>query len=317
LSEQRREQLANRRSGNVPICAGQTGSVGVRLRNPAGGGLPGRLVSFEVIQGHFRFFTSAPGQLDTFALSYTVASDQDGNAVARVKADISAPQEIVTVQATDVATGAYVRGVFLIQQLGTATPNVVPDEVTITGPDSETCSSGVITTFYVFGGHPPYALGNPFPQFLQFSQATVATSGSGFNVTTLGGCVDDASISVTDSTGQTSIATLTNELGTLKGTATTTPIPINVSPSPILALSCGASTSIVLTGGGSVNRGWRGDVYCRKNSSRASSDPTFCRRCRRRWIPARVHAQSPELGHGQRARLRHEHRERRSRTAPR
>src|SRR4029079_9804780 len=68
------------------ICAGQTGSVAVRLASVVGGNLAGRLVRFDIVQGAFQIFTELPGQTPTFALTYTVPSDANGIAVARVRA---------------------------------------------------------------------------------------------------------------------------------------------------------------------------------------------------------------------------------------
>ena len=74
------------------------------------------------------------------------------------------------VQATDIATGTFVRGiVIVVQAVDSVTLFIVPDTVTIKGPDNQTCSSGVSTTFYIFGGQPPYTVSNSFPQFMSLS----------------------------------------------------------------------------------------------------------------------------------------------------
>jgi hypothetical protein len=259
--------------GQTFICTGQTGSVAVRLLNTVGGGISGRKIQFDVIQGHFHFFTNAPGQPETFALSYAVPSDQDGNAVARVRADPSAPQEIVIVQASDVTGGActvvttasspaalpagtcpFVRGVFVIVQVtaGGAALEVVPNTVTITGPDTQTCSFGVATTFFVFGGTPPYTVSNPFPNALQVSPSVVTSSGAGFTVTTLGACLAPATLSISDAAGHVTTVTVNNNVGTTPPATLTTPIPITVMPATIPTLACGANTGIVATGGGTI-----------------------------------------------------------------
>jgi len=241
--------------GSTWICSGQTGTVGVRIQNANGGGLSGRPIQFDVIQGDFQIFTNAAGAPDTFGLTYTVPTDQNGNAVVRIRANPAASQQLVIVQAKDVDSGNFVRGIFVIYQFlqnGDNQMQVVPDTVTITGPDTLTCSSGVSNTFYVFGGKPPYTISNPVPQFLRLGQSIVANSGGGFTLTTLGGCVSPATIAINDSAGHTATVTLNNNVGTTPPSTTTSPIPIVVTPSNVPALTCGANTNIVATGGGTI-----------------------------------------------------------------
>jgi hypothetical protein len=238
------------------ICSGQTGSIAVDLRNVVGGGLAGRLVRFDIVQGAFQIFTELPGQTPTFALTYTVPTDQNGTAVARIRAIPGASHQTAIVQATDVSTGAFVRGTFVIVSVSganTADLLVLPDTVTITGADNQTCSSGVATTFYIFGGQPPYTIVNTFPQFVLIAPTTVLTSGAGFTVTTNGSCVDPVQIPVTDSAGHTVSVELTNEPGDSPPPTLSSPNPITVTPSPIPLLGCGASTNVVATGGGTVS----------------------------------------------------------------
>jgi hypothetical protein len=238
--------------GSTWLCSGQTGTVGVRLKTTVGAGISGRLVRFDVVQGDFHLFTNGAGQPETFAQTYTVSTDQDGNAVTRVRADPSAHQQLVIVQATDVITGTFVRGIFVVQAVDSVVLFIVPDTVTIKGPDTQTCSTGVATTFFIYGGQPPYIVSNSFPQFMLLSQTSVAPRGGGFTVTTLGGCFDTLPISVTDAVGHTGTVILSNVLGTLAPPTSTTPIPINVTPSPIPFLGCSASTNVVATGGGTI-----------------------------------------------------------------
>lgn len=230
------------------ICAGQTGSIAATIQNGNGGGLAGRAVRFDVIQGDFQFFTEGPGQPPTFALTDTVSTDQNGNAVVRLQALPTAPQQIVIVQATDVATGDYVRGVFVIQQ--TVGLTVIPSTVTITGANNQVCSSNIVSTFYVFGGQPPYTISNPFSQALQVSPLVVTASGKGFNVTTRGLCVNPATLAITDAAGHQTTITLNNNPGTEAPASTTTSNPIAIAPNNVPTLGCGATTNIFATGGG-------------------------------------------------------------------
>ncbi len=231
------------------ICAGQTGSIAVSVRAPAG-----RQIRFDVVQGDFQLFTNGPGQPPTFALSYTVPTDVNGNAIARVQALPNASHQIVIVQATDVLTGTFVRGIFVITNGASGGLLVVPDKVNITGPDSETCSFGVITSFFIYGGLPPYTISNTFPQFISVAPGVVNSSGAGFNATTLGACVDPAVIAITDSAGHTTTVTISNVVGSKAPATVISNIPIVISPSTIPTLACGGTTTVVATGGGTITQ---------------------------------------------------------------
>jgi hypothetical protein len=242
-------------SGSSFICSGQTGSIAVRVANGVGGGLSGRLVRFDIVQGAFQINTELPGQTPTYALTYTVPSDQNGNAVVRMRAVPSAATQTAIVQATDVSTGAFVRGTFVIVSTNNANAAdlvVQPTDAKITGPDNQTCSSGVATTYYIFGGSPPYTVAASFPQTVTLSPTVVQTSGAGFTATTNGSCVDPLTIVITDSAGHTVTVTLHNVLGTVAPPATTSPNPILVSPTPIPPLACNGSNIISVAGGGTI-----------------------------------------------------------------
>jgi hypothetical protein len=242
--------------GSTFICGGQTGSLAVRVANGVGGGLSGRLIRFDVVQGSFQIDTELPGQPVTTALTYTVPSDQNGNAVVRIRVAPNAPGQIAIVQATDVSTGSFVRGTFVIVAVTNANATdlvIVPTDVNITGADNQTCSTGVASTYYIFGGAPPYTIVNSFPQTVLISPSVVTTSGAGFTVTTLGFCVDPLNIAITDSAGHTVTVTLHNVVGTATPASTTARVGIILTPSSFPAgspLLCGSSTSLVATGGG-------------------------------------------------------------------
>jgi hypothetical protein len=237
------------------VCSGQTGSLAVKVANTVGGGISGRLVRFDVIQGAFQINTELPGQAPMYALTYTVPSDQNGNAVVRMRAIPGAATQTAIVQATDVSTGAYVRGAFVIVSTNNASAAdlvVQPTDAKIAGPDNQTCSSGVATTYYIFGGSPPYTVAPSFPQAVTVSPSVVQTSGAGFTVTTNGACVDPLTIVITDSAGHSVTVTLHNTLGTNPPPSTTTPNPIIITPSPVPTITCGTSTSVIVSGGGTT-----------------------------------------------------------------
>jgi hypothetical protein len=243
--------------GSTWICSGQTGTVGVRLQNVVGGGLSGRPIQFDVIQGDFQIFTNAAGQPETFGLTYTVPSDQNGNAVVRIRANTDAPQQLVVVQAKDVMSGSFVRGIFVVQQVVAGGANqlqISPDTITITGPDTLTCSANVPASFFIFGGQPPYTISNPFPQALTLQQSFVQNAGGGFTVITKGVCVTPATLTIRDAAGHTTTVTLNNNPGTTPPGTSTLPAAIVVTPSasslPVLA--CNTSTNVVAVGGGTI-----------------------------------------------------------------
>ena len=231
------------------ICAGQTASVAVTTG-------AGRAVRFDVIQGAFQISTELPGQPPMYALTYTVPADSNGTAVARIRALPGASAQTAIIQATDVSTGAFVRGTFVIVPVTNANAAdlvVLPTTVKITGPDNQTCSSGFPSTYFIYGGQPPYTVSNSFPQAALISPTVVQNSGGGFTVTTQGVCVDPVTFIITDSAGHSVTVTLSNVLGTTAPPTTTSPNPIVVTPSSIPTLGCGVSTNVVATGGGTVS----------------------------------------------------------------
>ena len=233
------------------ICSGQTGSVAVTVAS----GIGGRLIRFDIVQGAFQIFTELPGQPPSFALTYTVPTDQNGTAVVRIRAIPGASSQVAIVQATDVSTGTFVRGTFVIVPVTNANAAdlvVVPDTVTITGPDTQTCSSGVASTYFIFGGTPPYTISNTFPGLVLVSPSVVLTSGAGFTVTTTGACVDPVTLAITDAAGHTVTVKLSNKFGTNPPPTNTSANPITVTPSTVPLLGCGATTNVVASGGGTV-----------------------------------------------------------------
>lgn len=80
------------------------------------------------------------------------------------------------------------------------------DSLRVTGPAGACASGGPAATVRVFGGFPPYKIYNSIPGAVLIDTAVVNDSGEGFNVTFLGGCLDNMPVTVTDEAG--SIATL-------------------------------------------------------------------------------------------------------------
>ena len=66
---------------------------------------------------------------------------------------------------------------------GKLTPfNIVPAEVTLTGPDAQNCGGGYVGRVFIFGGAGPYRLLNTAPDILELSRSSVGPSGGSFDV---------------------------------------------------------------------------------------------------------------------------------------
>ena len=182
------------------LCSGGDAQVtvtaalnGVKLVN--------RPIRFDVFQGDFRFVT--PGT-NVQVTSIIVNTDENGIAVARLQAIVTAPTQVATLTTTDTVTGLVRRTNFVIAQQtsGAGILSVLPSgSVTFTGNkpgvgQPAQCPFGGIVDMYIYGGTPPYTIVSPLPQFLSVSPAIVNTNGGSFRVTE-SGC-GNASLIVTD-----------------------------------------------------------------------------------------------------------------------
>ena len=238
------------------LCSGGTGTASVVVTAPGGGGIPGRLVRFDVVFGAYALQTfgnpAAP-----LVPTLTVVTDQNGSAVVGIAVNANAPTQIATIRATDITTGNQVTGDFLIQQVtdGSQVLSVIPSgTVTIDGPDANTCSSGVSVQYYIFGGTPPYRVAATFPGAVVLAGVPVLTNGGSFTATTTGACFVNMQFAITDATGRTipgaSGPLLTNEVGKASGGGTASPItvtPASVTVTP--PATCASSYDFLITGG--------------------------------------------------------------------
>ena len=236
------------------VCAGQTASVTVLVRNLAGAGIQGRAVKFENVQGNYQFLTNAPGSPETLANSITVTTGQDGLAVVRLKADVNAPTQVALIRATELTTGNVLNSSFVIAQFtdGAGTLTAIPTTWTVAGPDIANCAGNTPVTYYIFGGTPPYRIQSTLPNFVNIVPTLVLTNGGGFTAILTGAICSPApgtSITITDATGRTIAVQLINAKGI--GNPTTNFDAIGILPgtiaSPILA--CGQSITEQIVGG--------------------------------------------------------------------
>jgi hypothetical protein len=99
---------------------------------------------------------------------------------------------------------------------GASTPfNVVPDAITLTGPDANTCGFGLFNQLvFVYGGAGPYKIDNTLPDFIVLNPPRLDKSGQSFQITVLGGaCLTDIPIVITDQTGKQVTLTITTKRG--------------------------------------------------------------------------------------------------------
>ena len=183
------------------LCSGGDARVvvtavvnGIKLTN--------RPIRFDVFQGDFRFVT--PGT-NLEVTSLVINTDENGEAVARIKAIVTAPTQVATLNSTDTFSGLVRRTNFNIVQTvsGTGILSVLPGgSVTFTGAKPAAglppqCPGSNFFDTYIYGGTPPYQIVSPFPLSLTVSPSIVMTNGGSYRVTTSGGC-GSAALIVTD-----------------------------------------------------------------------------------------------------------------------
>jgi hypothetical protein len=225
------------------VCSGGDATV-VATLSQGGNPLPARGVRLDVVSGDFRFIVSPPGQNEVLATTTTVVSDQAGNVLQRLRALPGAPNQTAVVQVTDLGTSAFRRTTFSIAQATGGSPGffVVPDELTFTGPNNLSCASGVRGDVAIFGGSPPYTIGNGGTAF-SVSQNTISQSGGSFYVVANGVCADNIPIPVVDSAGRTTNVTVSNVFGT-------NAVPdLVVSPTTVTLSECSSQAAVTVAGG--------------------------------------------------------------------
>jgi hypothetical protein len=227
------------------ICSGSDAVVSARI-SLGGVPLPGRGVRFEVVSGDFFFITSPPGLPETLATNITVVSDEAGRAQTRIRVAAIAQNQTALLQVTDLSTGSFQRTPFAIAQATGTSPGffIAPASLKFTGPNTDECANGASADFFVFGGTPPYRVSNASSAF-KVSRDFLSFSGDSFTVTARGTCVGDPGlpIVVTDATGRTVTALVSNVLGTR-----VVP-PLVVAPASVSLSSCDALANVTAAGG--------------------------------------------------------------------
>jgi hypothetical protein len=230
------------------LCSGQSGTASVTVTGPGGVGIAGRQVRFDVVSGAFAIQTTDPAH--PLVSTLTVVSDQFGVAQAIIVATAGAPTQPAQLRATELTTGNQQTAQFTIVQTinGSTVLSVVPSTVTITGPDTSTCSSGFRTDYFIYGGTPPYRVTSTFPNSVILVNPVVLASGQPFTAITNGSCVNPLVFSIVDAVGLQTTATLINNPGTSAP-------PTNVEalqafpPTQNVAGCSGKTISELITGG--------------------------------------------------------------------
>jgi hypothetical protein len=225
------------------VCSGSDAIVSTTI-SQGGIPLPARGVRLQVVSGDFRFITSSPGFPEVLETATTVVSDQAGHVLARIRALPGAANQTAVLQVTDLGTNAFQRATFTIAQATGSSPGffTVPDTIVFTGPNNITCATGVRADVSIFGGAPPYTIGNGGTAF-SVSQNFVSASGGAFYIVANGTCSGTVLIPIVDSSGRTTNVTVSNVRGE-------NAIPdLVLSPSSVTLSDCSSTASVTVAGG--------------------------------------------------------------------
>lgn len=235
------------------LCSGGDAQVvvtavvnGIKLVN--------RPIRFDVFQGDFRFVT--PGT-NVQVTSLIINTDENGQAVARLQAIVTAPTQVATLTSTDTVTGLVRRTNFTIVQAtsGTGILTSLPSgPTTFTGAKPAAgqpaqCPFGGVVDYYIYGGTPPYVVTSPLPQFLSVFPSIVTTNGGSFRVTQ-NGC-GTSQLIVTDAQNRViETSQITGSLGPA-GDAVPAPVASTVAVLPLTqTLGCGQTGTSTTSGTG-------------------------------------------------------------------
>ena len=225
------------------VCSGGDAIVSTTI-SQGGNPLPARGVRLDVVSGDFRFIVSPPGSSELLAATTTEVTDQAGAIHTRIRALPGAANQTAVLQVTDIGTSAFRRATFSIAQATGSSPGffTVPSSFTFTGPNNLSCAQGARADVNIFGGTPPYTIGNA-GSFFTVNRNFVLASGDSFTVIANGPCAENIPISVVDAAGRTATVTVSNVLG-----ENTVP-DLAVSPAAVTLASCLASATVTVAGG--------------------------------------------------------------------
>ena len=235
------------------LCSGGDAQVvvtailnGIKLVN--------RPIRFDVFQGDFRFVT--PGT-NVQVTSITVNTDENGQAVARLQAIVTAPTQTATLTTTDTVTGLVRRTNFVIAQQtnGAGILSVLPSgTTTFTGAkpgvgQPAQCPFGGVVDMYIYGGTPPYTVVSPLPQYLSVFPSIVTTNGGSYRATQ-SGC-GSSQLIVTDAQNRVVESSSVTSVQGPAGDAAPAPTPTALTVTPTShTLACGDVGTSTTAGSG-------------------------------------------------------------------
>ena len=223
-----------------PCAGGETAMIFDATTN--GNILQDRVFRIERVRGPFQFVDplNTNNQKDVI----NVVSDHEGKFTAVIRVAIGIPTQVGIIRITDTNSGANVLQTFNISgEPATGVLTVIPESVTLTGPNGTTCGFGTFDVL-VFDGAAPYTAVCPNPQIQVVNSPSNSQPGRfTFNVGASTQCLTGEQCVITDAFGARKTFTVT----TVKGTSPPA-TPLTVSPST-LSLVCGQSGSVTVVGG--------------------------------------------------------------------
>ena len=232
------------------VCAGGDAEIAVRL-NQGGIALANRTVRFDVISGDVRIITSAAGSAEVLALSGSTVTDSTGTARMRVRVLADASSQTALMRVTDLGSGFTQTTSIPIAASSNAPLTVLPTSISFTGPDFNTCASGVSADIIVLGGRPPYQITQP--SGFTVTPALVTNSGGHFTITANGVCAETGAfadtggvlVAIVDANGANTSIRIFNNRAPVAGNAA----PFAVAPTNVTLDSCNAVATVALIGG--------------------------------------------------------------------
>lgn len=248
------------------LCAGETGSASVMLKDANGAVLANREVRFEVLT--FGGTVAPKADSAAFARLATVTTDASGKATVALKADVEVGSEAAFLRATDVVSTHRIDSWFnvLKQTSGVSDLNLVPATGGFTAYYPNECPL-VRREYGISGGRAPFAVTLPAANTLVLNDGTTAAApGAGITVARAGArftvqsaeattCATAGSlITITDALGATSTGTFSIVSGATTRPAATTALtlsPPNISmAADVVSTYCTSSnTRYAITGG--------------------------------------------------------------------
>jgi hypothetical protein len=227
------------------VCAGQFGTVKVTLTQN-GAPVRSRSVRFSAEQGAYQFVTNVTA--NTLSPTIDATTDETGTATAILRGNVGATLQVAQIRATDIQTGAFRLGTFVIRQatLSGTDFTTVPTTWAVAGAIKNQCPGGVVD-YIIFGGTPPYNIRSTISDVAVSPTVTNTDNPNRFSAIFQPiGCGDDGYapvFTITDATGRTITSNLTVKPG-----STEAPVQLILSlSSNALTLACSQQAQVVAT----------------------------------------------------------------------